>query len=115
MRNLNIELLYTEDCPSHQDALAQLYRILLEFGIPISSVILTEISLPDEAEQARFPGSPTIRIQGIDIIDADDGPPSLSCRMYRSQSGKFNSLPEDADILLALHRALEEKQESDAD
>ena len=57
------------------------------------------------AERLRFPGSPTIRIDGSDIEPGfrDPGDYTPRCRLYRTDSG-LAGLPDPAWIELALRR-----------
>lgn len=62
-----IELLWCDGCPSHPDALAQLRRILVELGRPRAEIALRKIATYEEAVAERFVGSPTIRIDRVDL------------------------------------------------
>ena len=101
----HIELLYSADCPSHDAALQQLRRITAEEGLDPATIDLRLLLTATEANAENFPGSPTIRINGIDIIDPAGAPPSLSCRVYRHRNGRFSPLPEDDSLRQALRRA----------
>ena len=48
---------------------------------PVSKVLMPSVK---EAQAKRFLGSPTIRIDGVDLDGptADERPPMLGCRMY---------------------------------
>jgi hypothetical protein len=103
-----VELLWWEGCPSHPDALAELERILAEEGLP-SQVELVEIESDDQARSERFPGSPTIRIGGEDIVPpGDDEPFTLTCRVYRLRDGRVSPTPDPEDMRAALRRAKED-------
>ena len=69
---MTVELLWWEGCPSHPEALTELERILREEGVP-ADVTRVEIEDDDQARRERFPGSPTIRIDGRDIVAARGG------------------------------------------
>lgn len=102
---MQIELLWFDGCPSHERALALLEDVLRARGIgqPVSSVHVTDDAL---AESVRFPGSPAIRIDGVDIEPGfeDPGDYALRCRIYRTASG-MSGVPERARIESALDRA----------
>jgi hypothetical protein len=61
-----IEVLYVPGCPNHQTAIDSLKNLLRSAAIDTP---IQEIAVTDEATAGRlkFPGSPTIRIDGIDM------------------------------------------------
>ena len=95
---MTVELLWWEGCPSHPEALADLERILREEGIP-ADVTRVEIENDEQARRERFPGSPTIRIDGEDIVPPGEGEPySLTCRVYRLRDGRVSPVPDPEDV-----------------
>ena len=63
---MKIEVLYWDGCPSHPEALELLQAVLAERGVE-ATVELREVLTDEEAEALRFPGSPTIRVDGRDV------------------------------------------------
>jgi hypothetical protein len=53
-----------------------------------------------EAEAARehFIGSPTIRVNGRDIVPDTITPTALTCRLYHRRDGRPSPLPDPADL-----------------
>jgi hypothetical protein len=102
MRAPRIELLYWEGCPSHPEARQLVEDVLTELGID-ATLELREVRTQAEAEAERFPGSPTIRVDGADI-DAHGavGRPSLTCRIYRRADGRVSPVPTRDQIKEAL-------------
>lgn len=99
---MRIELLYWEGCPSHPEAHQLLVDALVELGLPVE-VELREVRTQVEAEAERFPGSPTIRVDGRDVDPAGAGArPSLSCRIYRRPDGRPSPVPSKDQIKEAL-------------
>jgi hypothetical protein len=97
-----IELLYWEGCPSHPEALELLRTVLAERGVALE-VDVREVHTDAEAEVLRFPGSPTIRIDGRDVDPAGaDGHPSLSCRIYHVEDGRVSPVPSRKQLEDAL-------------
>ncbi len=97
-----IELFYWEGCPSYPEALALLERVLAERGIDLE-VELHEVRTDQEAEELRFPGSPTIRVDGRDIDPAGaQSRPSLTCRIYRLPDGRVSPIPSREQLEEAL-------------
>jgi hypothetical protein len=102
---MTVELLWWEGCPSHPDALADLERVLREERIA-ADVTRIEIEDDEQARRERFPGSPTIRIDGEDIVPPGDGEPySLTCRVYRTRDGRVSPVPDPEDVRAAVRRA----------
>ena len=103
---MRIELLWWEGCPSHAETFEDLNRILEEEGAE-AQVELIEIETDDQAQAERFPGSPTIRIDGDDAIPAPEGEPfSLTCRVYRLRDGRVSPTPDPEDLREAVRSAL---------
>ena len=102
---MTVELLWWDGCPSHPEALSELQRILREEGIE-AEVSSVEIENDEQASRENFPGSPTIRIDGEDIVPPGEGAPfSLTCRVYRTRDGRYSPLPDPEDVRAAVHRA----------
>ena len=97
-----VELLWFEGCANHPAARQMLEEVIAEIapGTPIKDVDATD---PVVAERVRFPGSPTIRIDGRDIDPSytDPGDYSPRCRLYRTSTG-LRGLPERRWIADAL-------------
>jgi hypothetical protein len=98
----HIDLYYWEGCPSHPEALALLEAVLAERGIDVA-VELHEVLTDDEAVELRFPGSPTIRVDGRDIDPLGaESRPSLTCRIYRLPDGRVSPIPSREQLEEAL-------------
>ncbi len=102
---MKVELLWWEGCPSWPGALADLQAVMAELGVDPESVQLREVESDEQAERERFPGSPTIRIDGEDVLPADGNPVGLSCRVYRLRDGRSSPTPDPADLREAVRRA----------
>jgi len=85
---MKIEVLHVPDCPNHAIALERLREILANesFQANISEVLVTDETT---AQSLKFPGSPTIRINGRDIEPPDEktGSFGLMCRLYADGNG----------------------------
>jgi hypothetical protein len=98
-----IEFLYWEDCPSHPQAWSLLQEAMAELGVEIP-VEQIEVVTDKDAERLAFPGSPTIRVNGVDV-DPDGAAQmgtALTCRIYRLQDGRFSPVPSKEMIRQAL-------------
>ena len=97
-----IEFLYWEGCPSHPEALDLLQEVLAARGID-ARVELREVTTQEEAEALRFPGSPTIRVDGRDVDPAGaEGRPALNCRIYYLTDGTVSPVPTREQLEEAL-------------
>jgi hypothetical protein len=94
---VEVELLWWAGCPSHP-----VVRTLLhELGV---TVVEREIVTEEDAERERFAGSPTLRVDGVDLFPTDE-PPSLSCRIYVLADGRISPTPDPEALRAALERA----------
>ena len=105
---MRVELLWWEGCPSHPQALADLRGALRAEGIPEGALEVRHIATEAEAEEAGFPGSPTIRVDGQDVAPPGPGEPiGLTCRIYRLRDGRVSPVPDPADLRETLRRVKE--------
>jgi hypothetical protein len=102
---MRVELLFWAGCPSHPKALSDLRASLAEMGLDPESVIVREVGDEAGAEAEGFVGSPTIRVDGLDIQPPGEEPTGLTCRVYRRRDGRISSTPDPADIREALRAA----------
>ena len=108
MRTPDVELLWWEGCPSTDRALAELRAALRDVGLGDARVAKREIKTDDDALDAQFAGSPTILIDGTDMLgpaSGDEAPIGLSCRVYRRRDGRISPTPDPDDLREALRRA----------
>jgi hypothetical protein len=97
-----IELLYWEGCPSHPEARALLEQVLAELGRD-DAIVMKEVTTDEEAERLRFPGSPTIRVDGRDVDPEGAGNrPALTCRIYHLPDGRVSPIPSREQLEAAL-------------
>lgn len=103
---MQIDFYYWADCPSHAEALARLREVMAEQGLR-DEVHIIEVHSDEEAQALRFPGSPTIRVDGTDIDPAGAAQQdfSLTCRVYRRADGRVTPLPPRELIATALRAA----------
>ena len=105
VRRPAIELLWFDDCPNHAAAREMLIE-LAAVHAPGASIRMIDATDPATAAEWRFPGSPTIRVDGVDIDPTylDPGDYTPRCRLYRTTEG-LRGLPEPGWIVAALTRA----------
>src|SRR5262245_4592151 len=98
---MRIELLYWAGCPSYPEARELLEDVLAASGSD-ASVELREVETDEEAVALRFPGSPTIRVDGRDVDpDGASAPPALTCRIYHVD-GRVSPVPSRKQLEEAL-------------
>ena len=63
---MRIEILYLDGCPNHSPAVDRLRGVLTGEGLH-AEVIEIEVRDESSAKELKFFGSPTIRVNGLDI------------------------------------------------
>jgi hypothetical protein len=102
-----IELLWWEGCPSTERALAELRAAMADAGVD-GDVALREIRTDEQAVAEGFTGSPTILVDGVELMALlgrapdDDEPAALNCRIYRRRDGRIAPTPDPLDLREAL-------------
>jgi hypothetical protein len=103
---MRVELLYWDGCPSHPQALRDLQEAMRAAGQDPDGIEVRHVGSDDAAATEAFVGSPTVRIDGVDVIDPGDEPVGLTCRVYYLRDGRVSAVPDPDDIRDALRRAL---------
>ena len=99
-----VELVYFADCPNAQNARAQLKRAFAEVGIP-PQWKEWDRNDPSSPTYVRGYGSPTILVDGKDVVGTAESDSGASCRVYRHESGQLKGFPPLEPIVAALLRA----------
>jgi hypothetical protein len=82
-----------------------------EVGLDPQAVEVAEVVTQDDAERLSFIGSPTIRVNGVDVVPPGaDEPVQLTCRIYRRRDGRVSPLPDREDVRSALRKAIDGKE-----
>ena len=87
---MKIELLYFDGCPSWQSGLQNLHSALKANGLDVS-VELVQVVDNDDAARKKFLGSPSFRVNGVDLWNEERDTYSLSCRVYATPEGMKGS------------------------
>ncbi len=107
---MRVEVLYVPECPHRPAAIRQLGDVLSAEGIVAE---IHEVAVTDArtAEELKFRGSPTIRINGRDIAGEASRPQSfaLTCRLY--PGAKEAGVPPVEMIQHAVREAREGEKE----
>jgi hypothetical protein len=99
---VRIEFRYWEGCPSHPEAMELLEQVLRDRDIE-AEVVVRHVGTQEEAEELRFPGSPTILVDGRDVDpQGATARPALTCRIYRLPNGKVSPVPSREQLEDAL-------------
>ncbi len=84
---MKIEILYFDGCPTYLEAEQTVREVVAEQGTE-ATVELVAVNTDEEARRKRFPGSPTIRVDGRDLFPLPDRDVwALGCRTYTTPEG----------------------------
>lgn len=99
-----IEVLYFAGCPHYEQAV-ELVRDVTRAEQMQVSIQLIAVETEADARQRDFHGSPTIRVDGVDVAPIPSGSvPALACRIYHDASGRPMGLPPREALVDALRR-----------
>ncbi|CAN5165448.1 hypothetical protein BH20ACT13_BH20ACT13_05910 [soil metagenome] len=87
-RRVRVEILARSDCESRGMARIVLERVVDELDIPVE-VEVVEITSQAQARKRGFLGSPTVRVNGLDVEPGTNGSKevTLGDRVYRGERG----------------------------
>jgi hypothetical protein len=102
---LVVEVLYVKHCPNFPAALALVQRVRAELGVD-AEVRTTMVIDQAAAEQARFVGSPTVRVDGRDVDPEGElaAEYTMECRLYWHEH-RLAGYPQERSVRDALLRA----------
>jgi hypothetical protein len=84
---MRVEVLYFDGCPTYRAAEKTLREVLAQEANE-AEVGFVAVSTDEEAQRLRFPGSPTIRVDGEDLFPVpDQARYALGCRVYTTPEG----------------------------
>jgi len=78
---------------------------MAEEALDPNTIVVREVATDVAAAQESFVGSPTIRIDGVDVQPPGEEPVGLTCRIYHRRDGRISPTPDPADIRDALRAA----------
>src|SRR5215207_1021325 len=88
---MKIEILHSDGCPTFRATGDSLRQVLAEEGLE-AEVELVTVNSNEEARRLRFPGSPTIRVDGRDLFPTPEREDlRLVCRVYITPEGLMGS------------------------
>lgn len=102
--NPRVEILFFDGCPNAEAARDLVERVARELEIE-PEIQVVEVPDTDAAERTRFLGSPSIRVNGVDVEPGAEERTNyvLSCRVYRTADGVFGH-PHETWLREALAR-----------
>jgi len=105
---MDVTMVLTERCDHQDDIRAVLQEALDETGLTDLVVQETQIRSDEEAIETKCIGSPTIRVDGLDVEYQEREPDERSsgCR-YFNTTGGWKPVPEKGMIVRSLERAKE--------
>ena len=103
---MRVDVLCFDGCPSYAALMPRLHQLVADAGLPRDAVTLVRVESLEDAEAQRFLGSPTVRIDGVDVDPAasDRRDFGLKCRIYRADGQQLQT-PPDAWIAARLASA----------
>jgi hypothetical protein len=105
---MKVEIFYFEGCPNHASAADMVERVLKREGIR-AEVATIEVRDIETARAFRFLGSPSVRVDGMDIEPGRESDPSFfGCRTY-TVGGKTTGVPPEKWVVDALRRPKNQK------
>ena len=105
MTRPRVEILYFESCPNHESVRALVERLARELDVQ-PAIELVEVVDADAAVAHRFLGSPTVRVDDVDVEPGAEKRRdfTFSCRIYHSD-GRASEQPAESWIRDALIEA----------
>src|SRR5918912_1403413 len=89
---MKVQVLYFDGCPTYGAAVKTLRKVLTDEGVQ-AEIELVSVNTDEDARRLRFPGSPTIRVDGRDLFPAPEREDwRLVCRVYATPEGLLGSL-----------------------
>ncbi len=91
---MKLEVLYFDGCPSHEQLMPTLRELAAAHD---AELVQSPVETTEHAQEARFLGSPSVRVDGRDVEpDADTRTDyGLKCRLYRSSAGQSGQPPQE--------------------
>jgi hypothetical protein len=95
---MRLQVLHVADCPGAVTLTARLAQ-LVSGRTEVEQQVVSDL---DQATTLRMTGSPTLLIDGVDPFAVAGLPASLSCRLYRDETGSISGAPSPAQLREAL-------------
>ena len=103
---MRLQVLHVAGCPGAVTLAARLAQ-LVSGRTEVEQQVVGDL---DQATTLRMTGSPTLLIDGVDPFAVAGLPASLSCRLYRDETGSISGAPSLAQLREALAPVLAARQ-----
>lgn len=104
--DVKVEVLYFKGCPNHKPVVEQVRQALRseQINVPVYEVEVADAAM---AQRVGFLGSPSVRIDGLDVEPEAHGLQTFGfgCRTYSDSGGRRFGLPSIGTIRQALTEA----------
>lgn len=100
---MKIEVLYIPGCPHHQPTVERVRNLLVSESVT-GDVREIPVNTQGEAQSLDFPGSPSVRVNGRDVVPNRTVTPVFACRLYANGTGVPSEDMLRAAILQAKRR-----------
>jgi hypothetical protein len=99
-----VELLYFEGCPHHEPLRDRVHE-LIDAHNPQATLEAVPIGSDEEARARRFLGSPSLRVDGVDVEPGADQRTDfgMKCRLFGTPQG-LRGMPPETWVVAALVR-----------
>jgi hypothetical protein len=87
MAGMNVEVLHIDDCPNWEEAADRLREALRSTGHGDESIGFRLVRSSEDAVGTAFAGSPTITLDGVDLVPSQGATSDLACRIYLTSNG----------------------------
>jgi len=90
-----VELLYADLCPFWKETLKTIHEVATDLN---AKVLIRKVKVSSQAKAKRFkfPGSPTVRINGVDIDPATrEVEGYIGCRVYMYEGATYEFPPKE--------------------
>ncbi|XPP25602.1 MAG: thioredoxin family protein [Leucobacter sp.] len=106
---MRVEVLSIDECPNSRIAVEEAEAALAALGLSAVPVVERRVLSPADAAATMFAGSPTVLIDGVDVIPRTVPTGSLACRIYHTATGTGGS-PSRAQIIDAIRTNADQLQ-----
>lgn len=87
MTSVDLEVLHIDDCPNWREAATRLRAALDATGHPDEAITFRLLRTSEDIDGTAFAGSPTITLDGVDLIPSQGATGDLACRVYATPAG----------------------------
>ena len=95
---MKVEFLYFDGCPNWRRSLEDVNTVLKEYHVT-AEVELVEVTSQEQAESLAFLGSPTVRIDGMDVEpDIPDSGYGMDLRVYMVEEEEEGTEEEERPV-----------------